>query len=673
MATINNKLIHFKSKSDFLSRYTDTTDGGQTYGDFLGTSIVFIQDAKQIWTHGTDYYCGSGPVALKSDLADYATTSALTSGLAGKANTSHTHSISQISNLQNELDDKASSTHYHSANEIISGTISLDRLPSITDSKITSISADKITGIISQENLPSYVDDVLEYSNKSSFPNTGETGKIYIDTSTNLTYRWGGSTYVEIGQSLALGETSSTAYRGDRGKTAYDHSQTTGNPHGLALSDLGISATVTELNYMDGVTSNVQTQLDEKVTQSWIEDQGYLTSVSWSTISDKPSTFTPAAHVHSASDITSGTLSISRIPTGTSYSTVARGNHTHSEYALDSHVHGTNDVTTLTGYTEGSSTTTLSSSMDLNEALASLQNQIQARALVETLDDYALKTEIPDISNLATKTELAGYLPLTGGTLTGNLTMDNNSSIDFGSVSIAADDNGLFIDKDVTLDRGSLNRIYSIYGDTDLIISGNKGPVDYGTLTLKGGQSEVTLDQGGFKLNNDLILTEANWDDYITAIDTKNTTGTSNSTSMLYLVGGTSQSPDGVVTYSNSNVYTQSGQLFATRMNTTSGFYETSDRTLKDIKSELNVADNIDKIPTILFSWKKDKLEDGNKDVPVHIGTIAQDIQKIYPDLVAKDAEGRLTVDYARLSVIAIASIKELKKEIDTLKSLLIK
>ena len=82
-------------------------------------------------------------------------------------------------------------------------------------------------GIINTSQLPSYVDDVLEYSSKSSFPATGETGKIYVDTSTNLTWRWSGTTYVEISPSLALGETDSTAYRGDRGKTAYDHSQTT--------------------------------------------------------------------------------------------------------------------------------------------------------------------------------------------------------------------------------------------------------------------------------------------------------------------------------------------------------------------------------------------------------------------------------------------------------------
>lgn len=66
--------------------------------------------------------------------------------------------------------------------------------------------------------LPSYVDDVLEYDNKSAFPKTGEAGKIYVAKDTNLTYRWSGSAYVEISQSLALGETSSTAYAGDKGK-----------------------------------------------------------------------------------------------------------------------------------------------------------------------------------------------------------------------------------------------------------------------------------------------------------------------------------------------------------------------------------------------------------------------------------------------------------------------
>ncbi len=85
--------------------------------------------------------------------------------------------------------------------------------------------ADLVGGTVPSSQLPSYVDDVLEYANLASFPNPGESAKIYVALDTNLTYRWTGSSYVEISQSLALGETSSTAYRGDRGKTAYDFSQ----------------------------------------------------------------------------------------------------------------------------------------------------------------------------------------------------------------------------------------------------------------------------------------------------------------------------------------------------------------------------------------------------------------------------------------------------------------
>ena len=95
------------------------------------------------------------------------------------------------------------------------------------------------TGRVPNSQLPSYVDDVLEYDSLTNFPQTGEDGKIYIAEDTNLQYRWSGTQYVEISPSLALGETSSTAYRGDRGKIAYDHSQTTCNPHGTTAAQVG--------------------------------------------------------------------------------------------------------------------------------------------------------------------------------------------------------------------------------------------------------------------------------------------------------------------------------------------------------------------------------------------------------------------------------------------------
>lgn len=96
------------------------------------------------------------------------------------------------------------------------------------------------SGHVPASQLPSYVDDVVDYPNRESFPQTGEDGKIYVAEDTNITYRWSGSAYVPIGSDLALGETSSTAYRGDRGKTAYDHSQIkSGNPHGTKAADIG--------------------------------------------------------------------------------------------------------------------------------------------------------------------------------------------------------------------------------------------------------------------------------------------------------------------------------------------------------------------------------------------------------------------------------------------------
>ena len=96
------------------------------------------------------------------------------------------------------------------------------------------------TGKVPAGQLPAFVDDVQEYETLSAFPETGSDGVIYIATDTNLTYRWSGSQYVEISPSLALGTTSSTAYRGDYGQIAYNHSQiTNGNPHGTTYDETG--------------------------------------------------------------------------------------------------------------------------------------------------------------------------------------------------------------------------------------------------------------------------------------------------------------------------------------------------------------------------------------------------------------------------------------------------
>jgi hypothetical protein len=92
--------------------------------------------------------------------------------------------------------------------------------------------ADLINGLIPASQLPSYVDDVIEsWLKDEEFPKnayakedtemttpiTPEGSKIYVNLLNNKTYRWGGNFYVEISKSLAIGETATTAFSGNRG------------------------------------------------------------------------------------------------------------------------------------------------------------------------------------------------------------------------------------------------------------------------------------------------------------------------------------------------------------------------------------------------------------------------------------------------------------------------
>ena len=143
------------------------------------------------------------------------------------------------------------------------------RIPvSVLTSAFSGSFASLVAGKVPASQLPSYVDDVLEYADLASFPTSGETGKIYVDLETNKTYRWSGSAYVEISASLALGETSSAAYRGDRGKTAYDHSQVSGNPHGTTKSEVGLSNVDNTSDTNKPVSTAQQTALDGKADKA---------------------------------------------------------------------------------------------------------------------------------------------------------------------------------------------------------------------------------------------------------------------------------------------------------------------------------------------------------------------------------------------------------------------
>lgn len=139
--------------------------------------------------------------------------------------------------VDGKLSGKANSSHKHGAGDI------------------TSVNASAITGVIASANLPSFVDDVVEgYLNGGKFYKekktdgtyateiTAESGKIYINLNDSKTYRWSGSAYAVISETIALGETSSTAYRGDRGAVAYNHAAAHGSAFGAGLYKITTNA-----------------------------------------------------------------------------------------------------------------------------------------------------------------------------------------------------------------------------------------------------------------------------------------------------------------------------------------------------------------------------------------------------------------------------------------------
>lgn len=115
----------------------------------------------------------------------------------------------------------------------------------------------QLTGTVPSSCLPSYVDDVLEYNGLANFPETGESGKIYTDTSTNKVYRWGGSSYVVISDTITLGTTSSTAYRGDLGNEAHSWASTAkahADKHGSAFDSGLYKITTNDAGHVTGAT-----------------------------------------------------------------------------------------------------------------------------------------------------------------------------------------------------------------------------------------------------------------------------------------------------------------------------------------------------------------------------------------------------------------------------------
>lgn len=144
--------------------------------------------------------------------------------------------------------------------------------------------------------------------------------------------------------------------------------------------------------------------------------------------------------------------------------------------------------------------------------------------------------------------------------------------------------------------------------------------------------------------------------------------------------GATGYERTGVCTGSNSKIAVSSSTLpdFANlatymdasgvftggRMNAAGGFFQTSDARKKDFGSNVEIDFNaLKSIPKKYFEWKD------NPEAGQQIGTSAQDLLRVYPSLVNKDKNGYYSVDYARLSIVALAAIDKLNNKIEELEN----
>ena len=274
MGTSATSLIQIKDNINTNTTYTLTKSGNTITLKGSDGSSVNVTDSNTIYNNATASAAGLMSAADKSKLDSVATganktvvdasfvanstnpvqSKVVKSALDGKSDTGHTHDDRYYteSEIDTKLNAKANSSHTHTKSQITDFPTSMpasdvytwakaDSKPSYTISEVSgNLPASRISGTIAAANLPSYVDDVLEYASLSKFPTTGESGKIYTALDTNKIYRWSGSAYVVISETIALGTTHSTAGYGDESRAAYNHSTSTGNPHKTTKTDLGL-------------------------------------------------------------------------------------------------------------------------------------------------------------------------------------------------------------------------------------------------------------------------------------------------------------------------------------------------------------------------------------------------------------------------------------------------
>lgn len=623
-------LLHFKTLAKFNEKLADGTVSADKH-------LVFIKDAKQVWFKGT-YYADNVKMDGITDFYNgwsitQSSATTLTITLTGKrwnANTRAWEAISKPLSVNSVTQSVAGLMR--AADKVKLDGLNINNVSNISFSS----DAAKVTATISKDNgnaADTSTTVNLPVASSTSAGSMSATDKKELDRISTANFALGAVT--PTASTVGIAASKTTISSGASAANNITLPAATQSVAGVMTAADKVKLDVTLPNLIDSNKTNIgnYTVNGFKISTNPVLDGADIKITGYT----KPSTTGALAAADSVNgalgklekkldnEVTNRTNAVSNLT-----NTVNSNKSTIDNYTINGAKISTNPKITVTVEGSGNAVTT-----------ASFSGTVLTLTKGVTYDNYShpagsganKSTGLYKFSTDSTS-HISGVTAVTKSDITalGIPSSDTNTTYSFSSGT------GGFT---VTSSGGSTQTVSigkpSTAGTADKVAN---------TLTFTGYQSKsyngsaavsVAIPSRVSDLTNDI--------GYITSYtDTKNTTGSTNSSSKLYLVGATSQASS-PVTYSNSGVYTQSGAVYAS-----AGFYDTSDMRVKDNIESIDVS-KADKIRLVEFD-RTDREHHG-------YGVIAQELETVYPSMVNTDENGFKTVNYSEIYAVKIKYLED--------------
>lgn len=623
-------LLHFKTLAKFNEKLADGTVSADKH-------LVFIKDAKQVWFKGT-YYADNVKMDGITDFYNgwsitQSSATTLTITLTGKRWNANTRAWEAISKPLS----------VNSVTQSVAGLMSAAdkvKLDGLNINNVSNISfssdAAKVTATISKDNgnaADTSTTVNLPVASSTSAGSMSATDKIELDRISTANFALGAVT--PTASTVGIAASKTTISSGASAANNITLPAATQSVAGVMTAADKVKLDVTLPNLIDSNKTNIDnyTVNGFKISTNPVLDGADIKITGYT----KPSTTGALAAADSVNgalgklekklddEVTNRTNAVSNLT-----NIVDSNKSTIDNYTINGAKISTNPKITVTVGGSGNAVTT-----------ASFSGTVLTLTKGATYNNYShpagsgasKSTGLYKFSTDSTS-HISGVTAVTKSDITalGIPSSDTNTTYSFSS------GNGGFT---VTPSRSSTQTVSigkpSTAGTADKVAN---------TLTFTGYQSKSYNGSAAVSVAIPSKVSDLTNDNgYITSYtDTKNTAGSTNSSSKLYLVGATSQafSP---VTYSNSGVYTQSGAVYAS-----AGFYDTSDMRVKDNIESIDVS-KADKIRLVEFD-RTDREHHG-------YGVIAQELETVYPSMVNTDENGFKTVNYSEIYAVKIKYLED--------------